>query len=379
MKRTRPIRLLITAVAVVAAGSACSSRATAPSQATGTSQAAASRAPLLIGSEAPLSSPIASYPGFQASAEAAVSAINAAGGVDGHPLKFDFCDTKLEAAQELACARNLISEHVVAVVDPIIFADQSGAELKLFDQAGIPYFGGQGVSPAEMEDPNSYPLSSGAVGWYYGAVKALERAGATKVAIYADSNPAAQFVAGLARDALSAFKVTNAGSFTADLQADPTLAASAAKVVASGADGVVMAPSNFPLMVTALRQAGYKGKLATISSTTRPASLKALGSLADGILVSSLTALPSDTANPAVVTFRANMGRYAPNASLDTNDLTIYAAVQLFAKVMDTATGTALNSGAFKTALANLGQPADIGLVGPSAIKGRTPALPAYP
>lgn len=230
-----------------------------------------------------------------------------------------------------------------------------------------------------MQNPDSYPLSSGAVGWYYGTVKALERAGATKVAVYADANPAAQFVAALTRGALSALHVTDAGSFSADLQADPTLAASAAKVVASGANGVVMAPSNLPLMITALSQAGYKGKLAAISSTATAASLLALGSLADGMLISSLTALPSDTANPAVAAFRANMKRYAPNASIDTNDLTVYAAVELFAKVMATSAGTATDAKAFKAALDNLSRPVDIGLIGPWAIRGRSPSLRAYP
>ena len=37
-----------------------------------------------------------------------------------------------------------------------------GVEFNLFSSAGIPYFAGEGVSPAELTSPNSYPLASGA-------------------------------------------------------------------------------------------------------------------------------------------------------------------------------------------------------------------------
>lgn len=375
---------LLVCLAVAALACACSSNSTSSTSqgnagSTPAASGSASGTPILIGSEAPVNNPVYSLPNFPLAAQAAVDSINEAGGVNGHPLKFDFCNTELTAAQELACARTLISDRVTAVVDPIVVADQSGAELKLFEQAGIPYFGGQGASPEELENPDSYPLTSGAVGWFYGVAKVLKQAGATKVAIYTNNSPSGPFAGGLVSDGLKALKVTDVGTFTADLQADPTLASSAAKVVASGANGVAVLPENLPLMIRALSQAGYKGKLAIIDVDAQSATLKALGSLASGILVSALTALPVDTSNPAVMRFRAAMQKYAPGAAIDGTAIQVYAAVQLFAKVMATAGGTATGAAAFAAALSNLSTPVDIGLIGPWAVKGRTPALSAYP
>jgi branched-chain amino acid transport system substrate-binding protein len=328
---------------------------------------------------APLSSPIYSIPQAKATLQAAVDSINAAGGVKGHPLKLDFCDTQFQASLELSCARQLISDHVVAVVDPTIVVDQSGAEFKLFKAAGIPYFGGAGTSTTETSDPNSYPLSSAGPGWSWGAVKALKLAGAKRIVIYANAGPAAGYISTQVSQAIKGLGVENAGTVLADLQADPTLASSAAKVVASGADGVFAAVSDLPLEVEALSQAGYKGKIATTSALTGSEALKTLGALGNGILVSSQTAFYTDSSNPAVAGFLAAMQKYAPGTPVDSNLPGFFAGVELFAKVMETSTSSTPDSAAFIAALNNLATPINIGLIGPWAIKGRHPELSADP
>jgi branched-chain amino acid transport system substrate-binding protein len=328
---------------------------------------------------APLSSPIYSIPQAKATMQAAVDSINAAGGVKGHPLKLDFCDTQFQASLELSCARQLISDHVVAVVDPTIVADQSGAEFKLFKAAGIAFFGGAGTSPTETSDPNSYPLSSGGAGWSWGAIKALKLAGAKRIVIYANAGPVGQYVASIISQAIKGLGLENAGTVLADLQADPTLASSAAKVVATGADGVFAAVSNLALEVEALSQAGYKGRVATTSALTGSEALKTLGPIGNGILVSSQTAFYTDSSDPAVKAFLAAMQKYAPGTPIDSNLPAFYAAVELFAKVMETSTSSTPDSAAFIETLDNLATPIDIGLIGPWAIKGRDAALSEDP
>ena len=71
----------------------------------------------MIGAEVPLSNPVFPVPNWQSAVEAAIARVNLSGGLNGHPLKFDFCDSRLAAAQELSCARKLVADHVVAVVD----------------------------------------------------------------------------------------------------------------------------------------------------------------------------------------------------------------------------------------------------------------------
>ena len=172
---------------------ACSGSSGGSSSATTLSTASkANGTPIVIGSEAPLTSPQISFPEVKSGMQAAVASINASGGIKGHPLQLDFCDTMLTANGELSCARQLVADHVVAVIDATIVEDQSGAEFQLFSQAGIPYFAGEGTSPAELTSPNSYPLASGAPGWFYGTIQVLKKAGATKFGIYAGANIAAE-------------------------------------------------------------------------------------------------------------------------------------------------------------------------------------------
>jgi branched-chain amino acid transport system substrate-binding protein len=382
--RRRSLLLIPAVAATLFAAAACSSgNSSSTAGSSGTSnnaaQTSASGSPILIGGMAPLSSPVYSIPQAKATMQAAVDSINAAGGVKGHPLKLDFCDTQFQASLELSCARQLISDNVVAVVDPTIVVDQSGAEFKLFKAAGIAFFGGAGTSTTETSDSNSYPLSSGGPGWTWGAVKALKLAGVKKVVIYANAGSAAQYIASQVSQAITGLGLQNGGTVLADVQSDPTLASSAAKVVATGSDGVFAAVANFALEVQALSQAGYKGKIATTSALTGSQALKTLGSLGNGILVSSQTAFYTDSSNPGVQAFLAAMQKYAPGTAVDSNLPAFYAAVELFAKVMETSTSATLNSAAFTDAVNNVATPINIGLIGPWATKGRGAALSADP
>ena len=337
--------------------------------------------PILIGSEAPLTNPAISFPEVKSGMQAAVASINAAGGVKGHPLQLDFCDTQLTANGELSCARKLIADHVVAVIDATIVEDQSGAEFNLFSSAGIPYFAGEGVSPAELTSPNSYPLASGAPGWFYGTIQVLKKAGATKFGIYAGANIAPeQYAVSQVEAAMTGLGIPASHYVVVygDPTSDPTLAASAAKVTSGGVNGIIMLPVDPVLMVKALRSTAYKGALSSISSSIEVA-LPQMGSSANGVLISSQTAFASHNSSSAAAKFRADMKHYVPSGTVDLNSLGAYAAVELFRSVADTSTAKTLTSAAFKTAANKISTPINLGLIGPWAIKGRTPALPGEP
>lgn len=343
--------------------------------------AKASHTPILIGTEAPLTSPYFSLPENINGMDAAISVINSGGGVNGHPLKLVSCDTLLTANGELSCAHELIADHVVAVIDSTIVIDQSGEEFHLFARAGIPYFAGPGTSAAELTSTNSFPLSSGSVGWFYGPVRALIDGGATKFTIMAGVDASVEEYS--ANFILAAFKAygvssSNVSVVYCDPTSDPTLAACAAKAIAGGVNGIFMVPNNPVLMVTALNTAGYTGKMAGVSSTTE-AVLPYLGSAANGNLVASQTAFATDTSNPAVRSFRANMTKYQPKGKIDGNSLSAYASILLFADVAKTSTAKTLTAKTFKKAAESIRKPINIGLIGPWATLGVKPVLPQYP
>lgn len=385
VQRIWKIGCAVVAVGLLATACSSSSKSTTASSSgsssasAGGSASAATGTPILVGGMGPATSPIYSLPNAKPTLQAAIDAVNAAGGVNGHPLKLDYCDTTFTSAGELSCARQMVSDKVVAVISPTVLADQSGAESKLFSSAGIVEFATTGSSPTQNINPNSYLLSAG-VGWLTGALKALKDNGATKVALMADANPTGQFVQSLYTPGVSGLGLQNAGAVLGDTTADPTYAATAAKVVATGADGVFVASTpSFALAVKALQQAGYKGKIATASSLTSNAVLTALGSSGNGIFVSNLTAFPTDTSNPSVAKVLAAMKQYAPSTPIDTNTIMSYTGIVLFADVAKTATTPDLDAAGFKAAVNNISTPIVTGLVGPWAIKGQTSPVAAYP
>jgi ABC-type branched-subunit amino acid transport system substrate-binding protein len=375
------VAALVLVAACSSGGSGSNSGGASTSAVAGSSSAgAATGTPILIGSSGSLHNPAFNEPELKAGLDAGVASVNAAGGVKGHPLKLDFCDSAYDPNKELSCARQLIGDNVVAAVHPSIFADSSGAEFKLYSQAKIAVFGGYGVSPLELTDSNSYPLASGLVGWVYGAAKALKDSGAKKVSVVIDNNPPSQYFGVLAKSALTALGYPGVNVVTADETSDPTLAAAAAKAAAPGVDGILIGtgPVDFPSVVKEIKQGGYTGKIAAISATMEQPILKALGADSEGFLVSSQLSFVTDTANPGIKKFLSDM-KDEPSGTIDDLSLAAWAAVQLFAKVLATSTATTLDAAAFDAALANLSTPIDISVIAPYKVAGVTSPLPDFP
>jgi len=343
----------------------------------GGTAASASSTPILMGGMDSLSNPLYSAPETQSGLNAAVKDVNSHGGVNGHPLKLDFCNTNYEANLEYSCTLQLIQGGVTALVAPSILADQTGREYTAMVAAKVADVGGQGLSPAELASPIAFPLSSGLPGWFYGAVAELVAKGDTKIAILTDPNPASQYAAQLAAQALKSAGLTPVQTVTADVTSDPTLSTAAAKVV-QGADGIVLTPSPviIPKLVPAIRAAGYKGAIASITALFPPAILKATGSSTNGILLDSQIAFTTETSNPGVKQFLSDMKKYAPGAAVDNTSLAAWSGVMLFAKVVGAAKAT--TRAQVLAAFNKLKTPANVSTVAPYKVVGTTQPLAAF-
>jgi ABC-type branched-subunit amino acid transport system substrate-binding protein len=311
--------------------------------------------------------------------QAAVDAINKAGGVDGHPLVLKFCDNDYDANLEIACMRELIGDKVSAVIDPEILVDSSGAEYKLAQEAKIPIVGGNGYTPAELSSPAVYMLTSGVPGWAYGTLYSLKAAGATKIAIVGDNHPSSSFFQSLSAAAFKDAGLKPVRTVIADITADPTLSAAAAKAVAGGVNGVILGgnPSETTKEVVALRQLGYKGVIITLSADLTPVTVKSFGSMGNGVLVSSQVAFATDTSNPDVAAAEKDMRQYAPGAVIDASALQCWASVEFFAKLM--AGASSFTPSAVTQRLNSLSTPIDVGITGPVSFKGKKALVAAFP
>ena len=75
-------------------GKGSTSSANTPTTSGSGSSAGATGSPILIGGAIPIHSSVYNQPDAETGLDAAVASINAAGGVNGHPLQVDFCDTQ---------------------------------------------------------------------------------------------------------------------------------------------------------------------------------------------------------------------------------------------------------------------------------------------
>lgn len=275
-------------------------------------------------------------PQAKSAIDAAISSINAAGGVNGRKLELVFCDEKFDPNQEVSCARQMVSEKVSAVVAPEVFFGQGS--VAVVERANIPMLGSQALSPeAEYTCKTCFPLG-GSYSWYWGADYALLKAGVKKFAILGNDNGTSNAATKIALDGLKAAGVTDVKVVNASPEATD-VAPQAVQAIAGGTDGVILttSPQLQTKAIGALRDAGFTGKIGTLTDLLSQEAIDSLGDKAEGVLLSSQVAFPNDPNNAGAKEFAADMEKYAPDAVQDTLAVAAWAAVKLFASIAETA------------------------------------------
>jgi branched-chain amino acid transport system substrate-binding protein len=311
--------------------------------------------------------------------EAAMEAINAEGGVEGHRLELAVCDTNFTANGETGCARQIIGEKADAIVAPFMLADSSGASWPILEKAGIPAIGQQGASLAELNSPYVFPLGSSFVGPYAGTAVVAAEQKAKKVVIVADDpNPVAKPVEELISGVLKSKGITDVTVVTGHTQSDPTFATAGAEAVDKSPDAVILTatPNNVATMIKALHASGYEGKLIVPTLLLPEQSIEALGSEAEGIYVTSATAFESDESNPGIQKFKEEMDQYAPGVAQDDAALEGWSGMHLFA---DAAAGAkSFDSAGLQATFEKVAKPIELGTSGPWSVVGKTNKIPGF-
>jgi ABC-type branched-subunit amino acid transport system substrate-binding protein len=132
--------------------SASSSRTRSSSTSTAST---ASTGPIKIGTIVPLTGPGFQFAAWLAGSEAAVRSINAHGGVDGRKLDLVSCDDQNNPNQAAVCARNLVSDKVVAEVGGVSIFDADVTPI--LNDAHIAMLGWYPIAPATWSSPNYFP------------------------------------------------------------------------------------------------------------------------------------------------------------------------------------------------------------------------------
>jgi ABC-type branched-subunit amino acid transport system substrate-binding protein len=368
---------LLAALPLAACSSSSSSTSSLSTDSTSSGgSSAAGDAPYTVITWNSYSSQAAPFPESLSAANAAVQAINAAGGINGRKIKLITCDDGYDPNKTIACAQEAVQDKVSAVVGASTTLETSEV-FQILQQAGIPYIGGDGISPPELQSTISFS-EAGSAGQFYGLVAALKSAGDTKLAVVkcevTNCDDVANYVVAAAKlDGVTLVRQVTAPIATTDYTA------AAATAIRGGVDGVIFVgspPQAVPL-VKALHGQGFKGNFAAADVEFPPNYLSALGSDAHNVYVVYELCAPTDTSYPGVVKFLATMKKYAPSAALTAVSLQTWWGFQIFSAIAAKASGT--SSAAILAEARSL--PAgsiNVG-VGPSLPVAKTTPLTGFP
>ncbi len=145
--------------------------------------------PIKVGLMNQEDTPAGSYPEVREGAETAVSFINAElGGVGGRPIELVTCITNFSVERSQACAQEMVSAGVVAVLGGIDIT--SNGSIPVLEQNNIPYIGGIPINYDEMRSPISFQFSGGSPGPMVAfGQDAIDRGYVDVAVVYAEFGP----------------------------------------------------------------------------------------------------------------------------------------------------------------------------------------------
>jgi branched-chain amino acid transport system substrate-binding protein len=237
-------------------------------------------------------------------------AVNAAGGVNGHPVKMTVLDDGGNPSTSLQDAKKLVEQdHVVAIVGDMSLADQAWASY--ITAKGIPVLGGISDEAPFLTNPNFYPSGTQLIVSTVGVALQAKAAGGKHFGVvYCAESPICAQLDPLAKGAaaLAGMKYTSAKiAATAPSYASPCLAFKGA-----GVDALYVA-ENTPVVIRFVDQCAQQGYKPINAINGAELSNLALGAKnLEGTVLAQGQANAFDTSTPAVATFQSDLQKYAP-------------------------------------------------------------------
>jgi ABC-type branched-subunit amino acid transport system substrate-binding protein len=232
--------------------------------------------------------------------DAAVKEINRTCSL-GRPLQVTLCDDKADTNANLACGRQAASDGSLAILGAVGTFDDGVTASKL------PAIFVNGTSAFELTNPKSYSSISG-IALGMSGVSAVKARGEGSSTLVLPDTPTLQFAGNLLQQVAG---LLNVKVYPIYYPQDTTdFAPVAAQISEKNADAVGLLPINPVVVVNALAAEGLTPSQKTMvvpSAVITPDVMKELGPALNGMLVVSQTAPPTDTNNPGIQEFRADV------------------------------------------------------------------------
>jgi ABC-type branched-subunit amino acid transport system substrate-binding protein len=289
--------------------------------------------PIKIMSIATFESDVYSLPWVQTAIEAAVADINENGGVDGRQIEASFCNDQYDPNETTACAQRAVSEGVTALIGGV--TANEAVMVPILEAAQIPFIGPPGVDAVlEAENELFYPINGAGIVPMYGLGQLAVSRGGPNVVMGLSDTDQARTSGEIAAEAVEA-----GGGRTSTVIAPlgaPDYAPTAASILSNQPDAVLLSGGGGDMLriVSALRQAGYEGTIAALSSIATVQSIAALGDDAENLVLASrgLSALTTD--NPVIAEFNEQMKAQDEDAVIDDLGLNAWMSVRTFAEAI---------------------------------------------
>lgn len=299
-----------TSAAATTAAAAGATRANEPGQAC-VGSGDGKGAKIVIGSIQTDKSASAGFPEITAGAKACFDAINATGGVNGHPIDFKPCNDNADAVVGEKCARDLIDAKAVAVLGGICFSCFSAPVVDVLGKGGVPYVGGLPVLPPEFKQENFLPITNagGSASLYANAGYIMQAAKAKGVkADVVEVNASV----GEINPTLENQVKKLGGNYAGRVNFDPASAdlSSVAQQAIDKKPNYISVQTDGPntvKIVTSLRSQGYQGDIVVLGTAADPTSLKGMGDAAEGLFVATFFADLGAGTTPDAKKFQADM------------------------------------------------------------------------
>jgi ABC-type branched-subunit amino acid transport system substrate-binding protein len=333
---------IVAAGAMLALLAACSSNA---SGGTSGSDAKSGNAPtgstVLIGDITSEGTPVENQPNAVAGVKAAILALNAAGGIGGHKVALDYCNPSSNANQAAACARQMVSDKVIAVTgDEILTADID----PILEAAKIPQVGFLPVSAGDFTDSNSFLFDAGPVSGSAAAIQYYAQHGGKNLYLAYTDVPTLATAGAIAKATAAATHLTYSGDLPISATATD-LSPDVVNIKDSAAAGVMLllGTDELDLLIRTAGQTGVTGKTyLTTGSDVAQSDVDSWGQLAGDVLYGQPMPPLSAASNiPGMQEFLANMqaeansgDSSAARSSIDQGTLEGWLAVRTIAKII---------------------------------------------
>lgn len=323
MTNKSALGMCLVAVSTAAALGACGSsgsKATSPGTGTGSGTSTGSGASIRImnvGAQSPSAAfGGISFPYGATGVKAAAAAINAAGGIDGHMIQVDVCDTKGSPNGSAQCGRKAVANKDIAVVGTF---DPLGAPqlLGVLEAAQIPYIGGLPTTAEEFKSPVSFQFDPGPVPSSTALAKVWSDNGCKKVSAILPANPGNDTIAEQQKQQAQTLGVSVQSQLVKPGIADVTPSLSTAMAsnpdcFTYGGDGQTNVK-----YILGLHKLGFTGKILTSAGSLTPQFLGPLGAAANGIIILNSTLQPSSP-DPLVQQFNKELSTYLKDDKTQT-------------------------------------------------------------